>query len=59
MNGYFVPKWDAEGLAEKMIHLIEHPEEIKRMGRESHRIAVEKFDADIVNQKLMMLMELS
>ncbi|MEG0107644.1 MAG: glycosyltransferase family 4 protein, partial [Lachnospiraceae bacterium] len=52
VNGFLVPRWNAEALAEKMIYLIDHPEEIERMGQESHRIAVERFDVHQVNKRL-------
>lgn len=53
VNGFLVPKWNPNALAEKMIYFIEHPEEISTMGAESHKIAVEKFDAYKVNEKLI------
>lgn len=56
VNGFLVPKWDAEALAEKMIYFIEHPEEINTMGLESHKIATEKFDAIKVNHKLCRIL---
>lgn len=49
VNGYLVPPWEPKALANKMIYLIEHPEEIERMGRESHAIACERFDVNKVN----------
>ena len=52
LNGFIVPAWDAEALAEKMIYLIKHPKEIKRMGQESYRIAVEQFDVHKINKIL-------
>lgn len=52
VNGFLVPKWDANALAEKMIYFIEHPEQINIMGLESHKMALEKFDAIKVNHKL-------
>lgn len=52
VNGFLVPPWDPEALAEKMIYLIEHPEELKRMGEESHRIAVEQYDVHKINPVL-------
>lgn len=58
VNGFIVPRWNAQALAEKMIYLIENPTEITRMGNESHRIAVDKFDATKVNQRLMEILEL-
>lgn len=52
VNGFIVPPFDANTLAEKMLYLIEHPEEIQRMGDESHRMAVEQFDVHKVNPVL-------
>lgn len=56
VNGFIVPPWSAEKLAEKMIVFIEKPELIKRMGEESYRIAQEKFDVDKVNQRLVSML---
>ena len=58
VNGFLVPKWDPEALAEKMIYFIEHPEQIQVMGVESYKIAVEKFDAEKVNQRLVNILGL-
>ena len=58
VNGFLVPKWNPEALAEKMIYFIEHPEQIEMMGYESYKIAQEKFDAEIVNQRLMKILGL-
>ncbi|MCJ1883434.1 glycosyltransferase family 4 protein [Pseudomonas sp. LA21] len=49
VNGYLVPPWNSALLAEKMLHLIEHPEKIRRMGDESNRIAVENYDVHRIN----------
>jgi len=59
VNGFLVPKWDADALADKMIYFIENPAAIKKMGHESHRLAVERFDAEKVNARLMKIMGLS
>lgn len=59
VNGFLVPPWDAQTLAEKMIYLIENPKEIERMGNESYRIAKERFDVHKVNEKLMALLGLN
>lgn len=48
-NGFIVPPFDANSLADKMRYLIENPKEIQRMGNESHRMAVEKFDVHKIN----------
>lgn len=52
VNGYLIPPWNAKELADKMLYLIEHPEEIKRMGNESHRIATEQFNVHKINRVL-------
>lgn len=56
VNGFLVPKWNPEALAEKMIYFIEHPEQVNKMGQESHKIALEQFDANKVNHKLCKLL---
>lgn len=58
VNGFLVPKWNPEALAEKMIYFIEHPEQIEKMGNESYKIAQVKFDAEKVNQRLMNILDL-
>lgn len=51
-NGFLIPLFDAEALAEKMIYLIEHPDQIVRMGNESYSIALDKFDVNKINPVL-------
>lgn len=51
-NGFLIPKWNANALAEKMIYFIENPHKINEMGLESHKMALELFDTDQVNDKL-------
>lgn len=58
VNGFLVPKWNASALAEKMIFFIENPEAIRAMGQESHKLAVERFDADKVNARLIKILGL-
>ncbi len=58
LNGFLVPKWNAEALAEKMCYFIENPEQVNIMGLESYKIAQEKFDAEKVNSKLIEIMGL-
>ena len=58
VNGFLVPRWDAETLAEKMCYFIENPEQVNIMGFESYKIALEKFDAEKVNSKLIEIMGL-
>src|SRR5690554_28938 len=58
VNGFVVPKWDEQALAEAMIKFIEQSELIKKMGLESYRIAQEKFDVAKVNQRLLNMLGL-
>lgn len=58
VNGFLVEKWNPQTLAEKMIYFIEHPEEIKKMGYESYKIAQDKFDAHKVNKRLINMLGL-
>ena len=58
VNGFLVPKWNPEVLAEKMIYFIEHSDQIETMGDESYKIAVDKFNAEEVNQRLMNILDL-
>jgi len=56
VNGFLVPKWNAQALADKMCFFIENPEQINIMGRESYKIACEKFDVHTVNKKLFKIL---
>jgi len=58
-NGILVPPRDPEALAAAMIHFVEHRKDIVRMGAESRRLAVERFDVHVQNRKLMALLELT
>ena len=46
-----------EWLSEKMIYFIENPEQISSMGAASYEIAKEKFDANVVNKRLIKFLE--
>lgn len=56
VNGFMVPPWNPELLAEAMLKFIEQPELIKTMGLESYRIAQEKFDVTKVNERLVRML---
>lgn len=58
VNGFLVPRWNAEKLAEKMIFFIENPEKIIQMGMASLQMAKEKFDADKVNARLLNILNI-
>lgn len=55
-NGFLIEPRNSEQLAEKMIWMIEHPAEVKRMGKESRRYAEERFDVEKVNQVMLETM---
>jgi len=58
VNGFLIPKWNSEALAEKMIYFIENPDQVNVMGKKSYEIAVEKFDVNKVNQKLAEIFDI-
>jgi glycosyltransferase involved in cell wall biosynthesis len=58
VNGFLVPVKNIDLLAEKMIWMIEHPEEVRKMGQESLRICKEKFDVNKVNEVILKTMNL-
>lgn len=55
VNGFLVPARNKLALADKMIAFIEQPALIELMGRESRRLAEERFDGHKVNQRLINL----
>ena len=56
VNGFLVPPRNAQALAAAMLRFIEQPGLIAPMGRESRRIAEERFDVHQVNQRLVDLL---
>jgi glycosyltransferase involved in cell wall biosynthesis len=56
VNGYLVPVRNPEALAHAMLRFIEQPELIAQMGKESRRLAEERFDVHKVNAKLMEIL---
>jgi len=53
LNGFIVPPWSAQALAEKMIHFINNPTQIEAMGLQGFKIAQKNFDVRLVNERLM------
>lgn len=49
VNGFLVPAKDSKALAEKMIWMIEHPLEVRKMAEESRLYAEKKFDVNKIN----------
>lgn len=58
-NGYLVPVRDVDALVQAMERFILNPEIIPIMGRESRRIAVDKYDVRKVNKVILDTMDLS
>ncbi|CAH2716769.1 N, N'-diacetylbacillosaminyl-diphospho-undecaprenol alpha-1,3-N-acetylgalactosaminyltransferase [Neobacillus rhizosphaerae] len=58
LNGYLVKVKDITGLTNKMEYLISNGEICNSMGKESAKIAREKYDVKIVNQSIMQVMGL-
>jgi glycosyltransferase involved in cell wall biosynthesis len=58
VNGFLVPAFDVEKLAEKMIWFIENPNQIESMGLASRKMAEEKFDVHKVNTRMLEIMGL-
>lgn len=56
-NGFLVPKWSPEALAEKMIYLVENPEKLISMGEKSYQMALERYDGSKVNKRLLKIIE--
>lgn len=58
LNGFLVPAKDVGTLSERMIRFIEHPELAVEMGKESRRIAEDRFDVRKVNDTILKTMGL-
>ena len=55
VNGFLVPPYNSDVLAQKMMYFVKNPEMIIQMGIESRKIAEEKFDINKQNKKLMSI----
>ncbi|MDH5570474.1 MAG: glycosyltransferase family 4 protein [Gammaproteobacteria bacterium] len=59
INGLLVPVGDVNALVEAIEHFLQHPEDIERMGQESRRLTVEKYDVHEVNAVILETMGLT
>jgi glycosyltransferase involved in cell wall biosynthesis len=59
VNGFLVPAKDAASLARAMLRFVEQPGLIPVMGRESRRIAEQKYDVHQVNDLILKTMGLA
>lgn len=55
VTGYLVPPEDSSSLAEKIIYLLEHPDIRKQMGEAGESFVRERFNVEIITQKLIQL----
>ncbi len=56
-NGFLVELKNPEVLAEKIIYLIENPDEAKRMGEAARKFAEECFAQEKINEKILTVLE--
>lgn len=59
LNGWLVPPRDSDALAERMIAMIENPDMVAEMAKNSRARAVERYDVEKVNQTLLECMLLT
>ncbi len=59
VNGFLVPVRNSEALAEAMERFILDPDLTRKMGKESRRIAEEKYDVHKVNKVIIEAMGLA
>jgi glycosyltransferase involved in cell wall biosynthesis len=57
VNGFYVKPFSSDDLAEKMTRFIENKTLVKSMGLASHKIAVENYDSNKVNQELILILK--
>lgn len=58
INGFKVPIKDINSLTEKMIWMINHPDKVKEMGKESRKIAEAKYNVHNVNKIMLEKIDL-
>ena len=57
-NGFVLPIKNHIALAKKMLWFIENKDKLDLMGKTSRKIAEEKFDVNIINNRLIKIMQL-
>lgn len=56
VNGFFVDMHSPEDCAEKMVHFIEHPEDVEKMGNKSLELCKNKYEVSIINRNMIDIM---
>lgn len=59
VNGFLVPVRDSQALAAAMQRFIEQPDLVRAMGRESRRLAEERFDVHKINAVMLEVLGIS
>lgn len=57
-NGFFVQIKNSKALADKMIYMIEHRDELDKMGEKSYEYCKKRFDVNIINKKMLEIMDI-
>lgn len=56
-NGFLVPPFSSQQLAERMMYFIDHPDAIRTMGASSHEIAVRSFSLEQANRDFLAVLD--
>ncbi|EKT54130.1 glycosyltransferase family 4 protein [Providencia burhodogranariea] len=56
INGFIIPKYDIKALANKMEYFITNQEQIINMGNKSYKIAIDKYNANDINSRLINML---
>ena len=57
-NGFLVPPRDVDSLAAAMLYFVDNPQQVAVMGRNSRRLAEQRFDVRAINEKMLSVMGL-
>lgn len=57
VNGFLISPYSTDELVDRMIYFVQNSEQVIIMGKESRRIAEQKFDVDKINKKLISIIE--
>jgi glycosyltransferase involved in cell wall biosynthesis len=58
LNGFLVPAHNQQALEHAMLQFIQQPGLVGVMGEQSYLLAQQRFDASIINQKIMQILQL-
>jgi glycosyltransferase involved in cell wall biosynthesis len=56
INGFLVPKLNAQALADRMIWMVENKHLCEQMGQASHDMAIQRFDVRKINKQIMEIL---